>query len=464
MKLTTSARLALVNSGLVAASFAGLLLLVTWLADRFMVNHVQESVQAELNIMLAELRGDGQRGAVALIEQRMQAITPNHDRVYRFESSSGQLLAGNLDRWPQTTAGPGGPFKIPSRKYPGETEVISQWTRLSDGGRLLVGFDDIELAQVRSDIRDAALWGLGATLLLSLGVGFSLIRAALKPVEAIRAAALRFMEGERDTRIPVQPSGDEFDRLSETLNSMLDRIDSLIASVKGATDTVAHDLRSPLTRLRVRLEAALRDPPTSQELQPWIEKNLAEVDQVLATFQALLRISSVESSLLRQEFAPCDVGQLVRDAVDYIEPLAEEKGQRLEVTSADVPMVLGHKHLLFQLLINLLDNAVKYAPSESMVCIRFSMTSVGWQLEVADSGAGIPTEHRSRVFERLYRLDASRQTPGLGLGLSLVKAIADMHRASIVILDNKPGTRVVVTIPKRFNEFDRGELSSAWIQ
>lgn len=447
-RLSTSARLTLANSLLLAAGFGGLLLLVIWLADRFMAGHVEESVSAELHIMQAEWRVDGSRGVVALIRQRLQTETQNHDRLYRLEDADGQPIAGNVSAWPTTAAPAEQSFKLPSRKFPGETEVVAQWARLGDGSRLLVGYDEIEVAQVRGDIRRAALWSLGAMLLISLSAGFLLTRAALRPVEAIRAAAQRIMGGDLRHRIPSRDSGDEFDRLSETLNSMLDRINTLIASVRGATDNIAHDLRSPLTRHRARLEAALRDPPAAAELPAWIEHSLADLDRVLTTFQSLLRIATVESGVLRQEFEPCDIAQLVQDAADYTEPLTEEKLQTLVVHATPGPSLHGHRHLLFQVLVNLLDNAVKYSPPRTRITLEAKPTAEHWTLVVADAGPGVPAADRQRVFERLYRLDASRQTPGLGLGLSLVKAIVDLHRGRVEIGDNRPGTRIEIRLPR----------------
>jgi signal transduction histidine kinase len=447
LRLSTSARLTLANSALLAVAFGALLLLVTWLADRFMAGHVQESVEAELRIMESEFNVDGVHGVAALIEQRMLIVSPNHDRLYRLEGPDGSLLAGNVTAWPAKAPAPEQPFKMPSRRFPGVTVVDLRWAGLSDGSRLLVGFDEIEVAQVRGDIRRAALWSLGAMLLISLSAGFLMTRAALRPVEAIRRAAQRIMEGDLKHRIPVRSGGDEFDRLGETLNTMLDQINRLIASVRGATDNIAHDLRSPLTRHRARLEAALRDAPPPDQLQPWIEHNLADLDKVLATFQSLLRIASVESGLLRQEFVTCDIAQLARDAADYIEPLAEEQQQQLVVqVTAGAPLP-AHPHLLFQMLINLLDNAVKYSPPGGAIVIDAHAAETGWRLAVADAGPGIPLDERGRVFERLYRLDASRHTPGLGLGLSLVKAVVDLHHGTIRVEDNRPGTRIVIALP-----------------
>lgn len=446
-RLSTSARLTLANSALLALSFGLLLLLITWLADRFMVSHVEESVNAELHILVAEEGVDGRRGVEALIAQRVQNLSRNHSRLYRLESPAGQRLVGNVEAWPKDAPGAETIFRLPSRQYPGHTQVVAEWAHLSDGSRLLVGFDEFEVAQVRHDIRRAALWGLGAMLLVSLSAGLLLTRAALRPVEAIRAAAQKIMDGDLRHRVPARPDGDEFDRLGETLNAMLDRINALIASVRGATDNIAHDLRSPLTRYRSRLEAALAKPPPTEELPAWIEDNLADLDQVLATFQSLLRIATVESGLLRQEFEACEVEQLARDAADYLEPLAEEKQQELRLDLRPGAPLRGHRHLLFQMLVNLLDNAVKYTPAGGLITLSARPEGGAWLLEVSDSGPGIPASERERVFERLVRLDASRHEPGLGLGLSLVRAVVLLHQGRIEVLDHQPGTTMRVWLP-----------------
>ena len=255
------------------------------------------------------------------------------------------------------------------------------------------------------------------------------------------------MDGDLRHRVPARPNGDAFDRLGETLNAMLDRINALIASVRGATDNIAHDLRSPLTRYRSRLEAALAKPPPTEELPAWIEDNLADLDQVLATFQSLLRIATVESGLLRQEFEACEVEQLARDAADYIEPLAEEKQQTLRLDLRPGTPLRGHRHLLFQMLVNLLDNAVKYSPAGGVITLSARPEAGAWLLEVSDSGPGIPASEHERVFERLVRLDASRHEPGLGLGLSLVRAVVLLHQGRIEVLDHQPGTTMRVWLP-----------------
>lgn len=443
-RLSTSAKLTLVNALLLAVSFGLMLLLVTWLADRFMMSHVGESVDAEVHILEAEFQVDGPRGIAALITQRLQARSPNHDRSYRLESAEGQVLAGNLDHWPTGAGSEGIDFRVPSLRHPGETEVVMQWATLPDGSRLLVGYDEIEIAQVRHDLRRAAGWGFVALLVIALGVGLLLTRSMLRPVESIRLSAIRIMEGDLSHRIPVRQSNDEFDRLGQTLNAMLDRIEQLIDTVKGATDNIAHDLRSPLTRLRSRLEAYVQDFAVSPEQREAIDRSVADLDQVLVTFQSLLRIASVESGLLRADFAACDLGVLLRDAVEFVEPVADERTQKIVLEAETGLRLTGHRDLLFQAVLNLLDNAIKYGPAGGQITVRAWRDSQHLVVEIADQGPGIPQVESTRVFERLYRVDRSRSTPGLGLGLALVKAIVEIHRGQISIHDNRPGARVEI--------------------
>lgn len=445
--LSTTARLTLANSMLLAASFGLLLLLVSWLAGRYMLDHVEESVDAELSILQAEYRVDGLRGMSGLIRQRLNADSPNHDRIYRLEAADGQKLIGNLDTWPVAASGTKSPVRLPSLRHAGDTDIVARWVHLPDGSRLLVGFDEYEVEQVRQDIRSAALASFGLMLLVSVGGGYLITRAALRPVETMRRAAQQIMDGDLRHRIPVRGTADEFDRLSQTLNGMLDRIDRLIASVRGATDNIAHDLRSPLTRHRSRIEAALAHPPSAAELPMWLEHNLADIDQVLSTFQSLLRIASVESGLLRSEFRLLDLSALSRDAVDFMEPAAEERGVALLLDAPDAAPCTGHRDLLFQALINLLDNAIKYSPPGHPVRVAIAPGTDGWLVEVQDSGPGIPVEERERVLERLYRLESARNTPGLGLGLSLVHSVARLHHGSIELLDTGPGLLARLRLP-----------------
>ncbi|MGQ0619315.1 MAG: ATP-binding protein [Panacagrimonas sp.] len=430
----------LFNSLVLALGFALLLAMMIWLAERFMLRHVVESLDAEVHILESDFEVDGLDGMISLIGLRVEAEARDPHRLYRFEAADGRTLAANLPAWPPIGAPAGTNFRLRNPLRADAAEVVARWVRLPDGSRLLVGFDEHEVEQVRKDLRRAALWSLGAMLLISLALSTLLMRAALRPVNAIRASAQRIMRGDLRHRIPILGAGDKFDRLAQALNAMLDRIERLIASVKGATDNIAHDLRSPLTRHRARLESALQQPIPAAELPAWIEYSLADVDQVLATFQSLLRISNVESGLLKAEFTHCEVEALTRDAVDFVEPLAEDRSQRIDIQVEPGLALVGHRNLLFQALVNLLDNAIKYGPEAGEVRVLARRLDDQVVIEISDRGPGIPEAERERVFERLYRLDRSRNTPGLGLGLSLVQAIAQVHDGRVTLSDNGPGT------------------------
>lgn len=430
-RLATATKLTLISAGWFALSFAAMLALVLWLTERFMAFHIQESVDAEIHILKAEYLVDGLAKAGVLINQRIAMSTPDHMRIYRLEDPKGQLIAGNWPQWPDLPVDR--IVKLPSLRYPGDSRISARLTWLPDGSRLLVGFDEIELSRVRSEIRRLALWSAAGMLLFAVAGGLLLTNRAMRPIADIRRTAEFIMAGNLNSRIPYRKEGGELDQLAATLNSMLERIQQLIASVKGATDNIAHDLRSPLTRHRARLEAALYAPPELEQLKPWLENSIADLDRVLATFSALLRIASVESGTLRGEFESFEPLPLLQDAVDLMEPLSEQKQQSLKLDIDAPAQLLAHRTLLFQAVVNLLDNAIKYAPPHSSIELRVRQQHRELQIAVLDAGPGVPAGERQRVFERLYRLDDARHSPGLGLGLSLVAAVAKLHggRASI---------------------------------
>lgn len=449
MKLTlsTSARLALLNAGILITGFSILLLGVTWLAERLMHAHVRESVTSELELLHQEHLVHGIAGVKGLIEGRLKHVSRNHQRVYRLEAPVGKFLLGNLDAWPVNLPGELIAFELPSLLNPRGGQVFAAWVGLEGQGRLLVGFDEMEIAQVQADLRLASLYGFAILLLLSLTLGFLITRAAFRPVEAIRLAAERILSGDLRHRVPMSGAGDDFDRLSQTLNVMLKRIDFLVSSIRGATDNLAHDLLSPLTRHRARLESMLRNLPDENGLTQSVEASLEDVDRVLSTCQSLLRIAKVETGSLRADFSRCDVATLVADVAELMGSLAEDRRQQLCCMVQAGPALWGHRDLLFQLLVNLIDNAIKFAPDGSQISLTVRLMDREWVFDLKDKGPGIPISERDKVFERLVRLDSSRATPGVGLGLSMVKACVDLHHGSVTITDGQPGCHIVVTIP-----------------
>ncbi len=446
MRLSTANRLTLSNAGIIVLCFVVLLGLVMWRSNSFMRGHIEEGVDAELTMLIGELGLDGRVGLVHLIEDRVKHHARAEERYYRLESKSGEHLAGNIMSWPAEASGQPGRVSLPSIRHPNKTHMLARWTIMPDGSRLIVAFDEDELHHVQRKLRQGATWSLLIVLVMSWFAGRLITRTALGPIETIRQSARQIMEGDLRHRIPQQGGNDEFDQLASTLNDMLDRIEQLIAGVEGATDNIAHDLRSPLARVRGRLEAARQDRPSPADWEPWIERHLADIDQILSTFQSLLKIARVDSGILRSAFTRLDIAALCRDAADFMEPLAESRGQRMVLDLPDSLLIDGHRDLLFQLLINLLDNAIKYGAPETDIMLSCRQAGSECALTVRDQGEGVPKAQRERVFERLYRLDSTRTTPGLGLGLSLVRAVMQLHEGRISLHDAQPGLLVDIRL------------------
>lgn len=428
---STATRITLSNAGVILVCFLVLAGGIMVMSQYFMRQHIRESVRAELNILESEYRLDGITGIRALIQGRIREHSDLDERVYYLEDADGRFLAGNLPAWPAAARHPGEFLSLPSRHDDDDYSVVAQSRDLPGGYRMFVGFDERELSYVQRKIRQVATWSLMLVLVLSWFAGRYTTRLALRPIGQIRDSAGKIMQGDLRHRIPVGQNDDEFDDLSRTLNDMLDRISQLIAGIRDATDNIAHDLRSPLTRHRARLESRLDNPPVGEEWTPWLEDSLRDIDQVLATFQALLKIASIDSGMLRAAFQPVDLAPLATDACDFMEPLADARQQTLHLQVPAQALVLGHRDLLFQLLINLLDNAVKFTPVGGHIAVSLQRSHQSWELAVSDSGPGIPKAEHGKVFDRLYRLDTTRQTPGLGLGLSLVQAVTTLHQGKI---------------------------------
>lgn len=446
---TLSGRLTLLNAAVTSFCCLAALAVVIFVAERFMREHVLETVHAELNIMLSENSIDGLMGLRRLIALREQYRASHHRRVYRLETATGVWLAGALDFWPSGLQPDAVPTEISD---PGDAEVtwIMAASQLPGGERLLVGVDRRETEHVQTNLRIAAAWGVSAAVIISLFSGWAVSRTVQLQIGTINRSAQRIMHGELGHRIPAAHPGDELDELARTLNRMLDRISELIAAIRNATDAIAHDLRSPLARHRATLEQALRHPPPAAEMQDWLHTNLAQLDQVLGTFNALLQIATVESGVLRAQFAVLDFKTIVSDAVEIYEAVAADRRIAIIVETAEgnALQVAGDRNLLFQSVANLLDNAIKFSPSNARIQVTLGAAADRIQLEVRDEGPGIPPDEQDRVFGRLVRLETSRSTPGHGLGLSLVRAVARLHGGECAVMPAERGACLRMTLPK----------------
>jgi len=308
------------------------------------------------------------------------------------------------------------------------------------GYRLLVARGVSDAALFRERVKAALLWAGLLALCAGIGGGAVMGRSLLRRVEEVNRTAERVMGGNLSERVPLRGTSDEFDQLATNLNNMLDQIERLMAGIREVSDNIAHDLRTPLSRLRARLELSLLGAPDAAAQSEAVRAAIDEADRLLTTFNALLNIAEAESGTRRNAAEPLDLAQTARAAAELYEPVAEEQGCALKLDVEPGIMILGDRHLLSQAVANLLDNALKYGGGE--VTLSAHQHDGRAALEVSDSGPGIPEGEREAVLDRFVRLEPSRSTPGNGLGLSLVRAVARLHNGTIQLGDNHPGLTV----------------------
>ncbi len=440
----TTFRLALSYLGIFTVSAMALLALVSWSTSVFIEWQVQETVEAEATGLSEQYRERGIQGLAEVIGGRASQDIERR-AVYLLLAPDGNRIAGNLFGWPRDDGDPTGWIRFPIERV-GDghlaTEVLARTYTLPKDYRLLVGRSLHDAKRVKSAINRALGWGLALTVLLGIVGGYFTSRHLLTRVEAMSRTARRIVGGDMKSRMKLSGTCDEFDQLATSFNEMMDEIERLVDGIRTVTDNVAHDLRTPLNRLRSRIDVALLGEADADDLRRVLEETVVEADNLLATFNALLAIGNAESSQRLHSFEPLDPAQLAADVVELYEPLAEEKNVAIACHADPGLSLEGDRHLMFQALANLVDNAVKYSPPGGSVAVTVATVADGIEVSVADSGPGIPAEARERVLDRFVRLDATRSTPGNGLGLSLVKAVARLHGATLRLGDNAPGLKV----------------------
>ena len=449
---TSTFRLSLLYVVLFGASVLLLLAFIYWTTVRVIDSQTSDTIEAEVRGLAEQYRARGIRQLVAVIEERSGPYG-DPDSVYLLADPGFRRLAGNLSAWPREAAGAeAGWVEIAATRASGEEAhgtIRARTFTLPGGFRLLVGRDPRGRADFEDLILESLGGALGITLVLGLLGGLVMSRRMLRRVDAVRETGQRIVRGDLSRRMPVTGVGDEFDRLSITVNEMLDEIETLMTGLRTVTDSVAHDLRSPLTRLKSRLELALREGPADEDRhRVALERAIAETDGILRTFATLMEIARAESGKAGIALEPLDLRIVVADMVELYAPLAEEKGLAIDAALEESGEVSGHGQFLSQLVANLLDNALAYTP-EGRIRVSLAREDSGAvRLVVEDSGPGISPEERERVLQRFVRLDTSRTGGGSGLGLSLVAGVATLHRA-VLALDESPlgGLRVTVTFP-----------------
>jgi signal transduction histidine kinase len=443
-------RIVFVYVAVFALSVSALMAFTYWNTERALDAQTDQIIDAEITGLSEQYQRLGLRGLADVVMSRSAHGGPG---LYLLVDRSRQSIAGNLDAMPQTRAHVGSQIEFDyERHVEGQLErrrARGRVFRLLGGFELLVAQDVHERYLTEKLFSTTLPWSIVLMLLLGLVGGGLISRNMLRRLDQINRTAGEIIAGDFSRRVPVSRSQDEFDALAENLNRMLDRIERLMKGVREVTDSVAHDLRTPLTRLRNRLEMTARhlDPNHAETTE--IEAAMRETDQIIATFNAILLIAEADAGVMRGTIAPIDLAPVVGDMAELYEPVAEEKGVTLEIKPAGATLIEGNRNLVIQALSNLIDNAIKYTPKGGHITVSTAMTPQGAELTVADSGPGIPPDQRAHVIERFVRLEQSRNSPGTGLGLSLVAAVARLHGAQLSLDDNAPGLKVAIHFTRR---------------
>lgn len=451
---TTAFKLSLFYLGIFALSIVLALGYVAWSAERIMTRGMVETIEAEIAELELIYRRGGLRRLYAAVERRAQAPGAS---VYLFTTPLGERITGNV-----VSVSPG------ALDDPGQRVIEYGRIAAEDGGtvavhralvrvfvlpggfRLLVGRDMGERDRLVEAIWGAFGWSLLVLVALGFVGGWLVSKRVLGRIEAMTATTKTIMGGDLSGRLAVGPSGDELDRLAENLNAMLDRIGELMEGMRQVSDNIAHDLKSPLARLRARADEALRTAESPEALREALERTIAETDDIIRVFNALLMIARLEAGNSEAPLARIDAAEIARGVGELYEAAAEEAGVPLVLDVAERLPMEGSRELLGQALANLLDNALKYAAEAALgAAVTLEARRAGGEVVIAvtDRGPGIPEAERGRVLERFMRLETARTRPGFGLGLSLVAAVARLHGGSVRLLDAGPGLRAELRLP-----------------
>lgn len=432
---------------LAAAAITGILF---WQTNAILTDQVLAEIEAEAQLLRAQNLGGG---PVAIAGAVTALSLPDSPRLYFLSGDNGAKIAGNLNRVPPEIAGSanGGLFHYNARRSgaSGERLAVAMPVDVGPGLKLLVGRDIEDQRTFADRMKQTFLIGFGVLSFAGLLGGLAVSRLILTRMEAMSAASRSIMEGDLTQRIPMQGNGGELDGLATNLNAMLEKIEMLMKGLREVSDNIAHDLKTPLNRLRNSAEDALRDPRGGDAYREGLERTIEKADDLIKTFNALLLIARLESGSFQESVEMFDAGALTGDVADLYTPAAEEAGFALAIDTRRGLMMNANRQLIGQAIANLIDNAIKYSRGQSAgraITVMAARHGENIEISVADRGPGIPLEDRQRVLKRFVRLEKSRTAPGTGLGLSLVAAVARLHHGSVRLDDNEPGLRVTLLL------------------
>lgn len=453
---TTAFRLTLVYLALFALFAAFLLAFFAWNTRRLVNEQIVEAVDTEIDGLVNQYEIGGIRRLVIIVDTRARRPGSN---LYLVATNAGEPIAGNVGGLPSGLLMRSGwvetDYRRPEEGEGAAHRALVRVFELPSGFRMLVGRDLEERDRLYGVVIAAGRWSAAIVVVLGLAGGFFVSRRVLHRVDAMTETTRTIMGGDLSGRLPVAGSGDELDRLAVNLNAMLERIESLMHGLKEVSDNIAHDLKTPLTRLRNRCEEALRTAKDEAGYRRALESTIEESEGLIRTFNALLMIARAESGQARDNMIECDAAEVARGVAELYEPLAEEQGLSLDVEAPSPARLRCNRELISQALANLVDNAIKYAApaartggESGQILVTAHDEGDRVVLTVSDRGPGIPEDMRKRVIERFVRLEESRTVPGSGLGLSLVSAVAHLHGGDLTLEDNKPGLKAVLALPR----------------
>lgn len=441
---STTFRLALaaiVTFGLIASAIFTYVYLST---ASFVRSRSDQAITDEYSDLRGAYQQSGRTGLTELIRNRV-ADGGSTGNVYILVDHASAILAGNLDRWPAAAAAAQGWTEFCAPGVPdaaSERRFRAMSATLPGGDRLLVGTDISDLDSFAVQIRAAVIAIIFLMFVVAMVASILVTQRTVGRIESINATSRAIMESGLDKRIPLHGSHDEWDRVAENLNLMLDRIEALMGDVKQVSDNVAHDLRTPLTRMRGRLEKAYHGERSGDSDQALIGDTITDLDAVLGMFSSITRIAHIETQARKGEFRTVSLVEIAGEVVELYDAAAERDGTDLSITGDHEVLVTGDRDLLFDAIANLVDNAIKHGRAGGKIVVACENVDDESVIAITDDGPGIPAGERDHVFKRFYRLERSRYTPGNGLGLSLVAAVAHLHGARIELLDQSPGLQV----------------------
>lgn len=444
---TSSFRLAAAYATVTALAFLVLYLVTGWISSGALDHQIRAGVEAEFSELMTEYSESGRAEFLKEVVARSN-VKGEWSFLYYYGDQAGRKIAGNVERikpfdgWRREAIDQAETGQNSARDS--DHQMIAFGKHLADGSFLLVGDDGYGAIAAQEAINIAFAWASVLALALSILAGIIISQRFLRSIDRINATSRAIMRGQLKERIPVYDTSDEIDKLASNLNLMLDGNQALLELLKHMSTNIAHDLRTPMSRLRQHLEESTLTRLSSEAYRAVIDQAIDEIDSILATFSALLRIAQIESGSRKAAFRPVYLSAIAERLADAYRAVAEDDGKSLASIVAQGIVFVGDEELLTQMLANLVENAIKHTPAGATIRLELSDQAEGTKVVVADDGPGIPAPERDHVFQPFYRLDRSRTTPGQGLGLSLVSAVAELHDIAVRLEDNDPGLRVVL--------------------